>query len=29
MTMKKGHMGKVFVKYGEPIDLNQYVGNYI
>lgn len=29
MTMKQGHMGKVFVKYGEPIDLNQYVGNYI
>jgi glycerol-3-phosphate O-acyltransferase len=29
MTMKQGHMGKVFIKYGEPIDLNQYVENHV
>ena len=22
-------MGKVFIKYSEPIDLNQYIENYI
>jgi glycerol-3-phosphate O-acyltransferase len=29
MTMKQGHMGKVFVKYGEAIDIHDYVNNYI
>jgi len=29
MTMKKGQMGKVFVKYGDAIDIHDYVNNYI
>lgn len=27
--MKQGHMGKVFVKYGDAIDIHDYVNNYI
>ena len=29
MQMEKGKLGKMFVKYVEPIDLNEYVQNYI
>jgi glycerol-3-phosphate O-acyltransferase len=29
MSMKQGHMGKVFVKYGSAIDIHDYVNNYI
>jgi glycerol-3-phosphate O-acyltransferase len=28
ITMPKGKLGKVFVKYCEPIDLNDYVADY-
>lgn len=27
--MKAGHMGKVFIKYGNPIDIHDYVNSYI
>jgi glycerol-3-phosphate O-acyltransferase len=27
IMQEKGCLGNVFVKYGEPIDLNQYVGD--
>jgi len=29
VSMKQGHMGKVFVKYGDAIDIHDYVNNYI
>lgn len=29
MNMETGKLGKIFVKYVEPIDLNEYVENYI
>lgn len=29
VSMKQGHMGKVFVKYGDPIDIHDYVNGYI
>ena len=29
ISMNNGHMGKVFVKYSEAIDIHDYVNNYI
>jgi len=29
MSMDAGKLGKIFVKYVEPIDLNEYVEKYI
>lgn len=28
LTMKKGKLGKIFVKYAEPIDLKKYVADF-
>ena len=28
MSMNKGKLGKVFVKYDDPIDLNEYMNSY-